>query len=101
MKYKSVIKMNLRTHWIALHVNSNIIYFDFYSNRNSKILLNNKYRIFMEYKNIIPNIYIIHTYNSIICGYFCTGFIDFMLKRKKLLDYTNYFLLIIMRRMIK
>ena len=55
----------------------------------------------MEYKNIIPNIYIIHTYNSIMCGYFCTGFIDFMLKGKKLVDYTNHFLLIIMRRMIK
>ena len=55
----------------------------------------------MEYKNITPNIYRIHTYNSIISGYFCTGFIDFMLKGKKLLDYTNHFLLIIMRRMIK
>ena len=102
MIYKSVIKMKLRTHWIALHVNgNNIIYFDFYSNRNSKILWNNKYRIFMEYKNIIPNIYIIHTYNSIMCGYFYTGFINFMLKGKKLLDYRNHFLLIIMRRMIK
>ena len=28
---------------------------------------------------------------SIICGYFCIGFIDFMLKGKSLLDYTNLF----------
>ena len=35
-----------------------------------------------------------------MCGYFCIGFIDFMLKGKILLDYTN-FLLMIMRRMIK
>ena len=27
--------------------------------------------------------------NIIMCGYFCTGFIDFMLKGKSLLDYTN------------
>ena len=26
--------------------------------------------------------------DSIMCGYFCIGFIDFMLKGKSLLDYT-------------
>ena len=26
-----------------------------------------------------------------MCGLFCTGFIDFMLKCKSLLDYTNLF----------
>ena len=26
-----------------------------------------------------------------MCGYFCVGFIDFMLKGKRLLDYTNLF----------
>ena len=26
-----------------------------------------------------------------MCGYICTGFIDFMLKDKILLDYTNLF----------
>ena len=30
-------------------------------------------------------------YDSIICGYFCIGFIDFMLKGKSLLVYTNLF----------
>ena len=30
-------------------------------------------------------------YDSIMCGYFCIGFIDFILKRKSLLDYTNLF----------
>ena len=29
--------------------------------------------------------------DSIICGYFCIGLIDFMLKGKSLLDYTNLF----------
>ena len=43
---------------------------------------------FIGNKNIIVNIYRIKTYES-ICGYFCIGSIDFMLKGKSLLDYTN------------
>ena len=38
-----------------------------------------------ENKNIATNIYRIQTYDSIMCGYFCIGFIDFMLKGKSLL----------------
>ena len=46
---------------------------------------------FIGNKNIIRNIYRIQAYNSIICGYFCIEYIDFMLKGKSLLDYTNLF----------
>ena len=35
------------------------------------------------------NIYRIQTYNPIMCGYFCIGFIDFVLKGRSLLDYTS------------
>ena len=42
-------------------------------------------------KNIITNIYRIQAYDSIMYGYFCIGFIDFMLKGESLLDYTNLF----------
>ena len=45
----------------------------------------------MENKNIITNIYRTQAYNSIMCGYYCIGCIDFMLKGKSLLDYTNLF----------
>ena len=41
--------------------------------------------------NIITNICRIQAYGSIICGYLCIGFIDFMLKGRSLLDYTNSF----------
>ena len=44
---------------------------------------------FIENKNIIANIYKIQIYVSIICEYFCIGFIDFLLKGKSLLNYTN------------
>ena len=35
--------------------------------------------------------YRIQAYDSIMCRYFCIGFIDFMLKGKSLLEYTNLF----------
>ena len=37
------------------------------------------------------NIFRIQAYDSIMCGYFCIGFIDFMLKGKSLTDFTNLF----------
>ena len=42
-------------------------------------------------KNIKTNIFRIQEYDSIMCGYFCIRFIDFMLAGKKLTDYTNLF----------
>ena len=40
-------------------------------------------------KNIITNICRMQAYNSIMCGYFCIGFLDFMLTGTSLWDYTN------------
>ena len=37
------------------------------------------------------NIYRMQECSSIMCGYFCIGFIDFMLKGKILLEYTNLY----------
>ena len=39
----------------------------------------------------MTNIYRIQAYDSIICRYCCIGFIDFMLKGKSILEYTNLF----------
>ena len=41
--------------------------------------------------SIITNIFRIQAYDSIMCGYFCIGFIDFMLPGKSLTEYTNLF----------
>ena len=46
---------------------------------------------FFENKNIITNICRMQAYNSIMSGYFCIEFIDFMLEGKSLLEYTNLF----------
>ena len=56
---------------------------------------------FIGNKNITTNIYRIQAYGSMMCVYFCIGFIDFILKDKNLVVYTIYFLLMIMKRMTK
>ena len=42
-------------------------------------------------ENIKTNIFRIQAYDSIMFGYLCIGFIDFMLKGKSLTDFTNLF----------
>ena len=48
-------------------------------------------RKFIGNKNILANIYRTQACDLIMCGYFCIGFIDFMLKGKLFLEYTNLF----------
>ena len=50
-------------------------------NRSSSSALHNS--------NIMTNIFRIEAYDSVMCGYFCIGFIDFMLAGKTLTEYTN------------
>ena len=40
---------------------------------------------------ITTNIFRIKAYDSVMCGYFCIGFIEFMLKGKSLTEFTNLF----------
>ena len=42
-------------------------------------------------KNIKANFFRVKVNNSVMCGYFCIGFIDFILAGKKLTDFTNFF----------
>ena len=37
------------------------------------------------------NLFRIQVYGSVICGYCCIGFIDFMFKGIKLTNFTNHF----------
>ena len=46
---------------------------------------------FIGNKSIKTNNYRIQAFNSLIHGHFCIGFIDFMVKVKSLLHYTNLF----------
>ena len=45
----------------------------------------------IENKDIIASIFRLQAYDSIMCGYFCIEFIDFMLNGKSLVDFTNLF----------
>ena len=47
---------------------------------------------FIDNKNIITNTFGIQAYDSIMSGYFCIGFIDFMFKGNSLTDLTNLLL---------
>ena len=78
---------SIGTHWIALYVNAkNVTYFDSFGVEH----IPKEIRKFIRNKNI-TNICRIQAHDSIMCGYFCIGFIDFMLKGKSLLEYTNLF----------
>ena len=66
---------------------NNVTYFDSFGVEHIPEEIKN----FIRNKNIIANIYRIQAYDSIMCGYFCIGFIDFTLKCKSLLDYSNLF----------
>ena len=87
--------MSIEPHWIALYVNANTIVC---SDSFEVELVPNKIKRFIGNNNIITNIYRIQAYSSIRCKHFCIGFIDFMLKGKNFLDYTN---LMDMKRMMK
>ena len=50
-----------------------------------------KIKEFIGNKNVKANIFRVQANNSTMCGYFCIGFIDFMLPGKKLTDFTSFF----------
>ena len=76
------------THWIALFCNINeFFYFDSFGVEH----IPEEIKEFFGNKNIKANIYRVQAYNSIMCGYFCIEFIDFMLTGKTLTDYINLF----------
>ena len=87
---------DIGTHWFALWVNNNnVTYFDSFGvehiPKEIKEFINRPLSSASQNKDIITNIFRIQAYDSIMCGYFCIGFIDFMLEDKKLTDYTNLF----------
>ena len=78
---------DLGMHWIALSCNRNeIVYFISFDVEH----------VSEEIKELsgiktIANIFRVQASNSVMCGYFCVGFIDFMLAGKKLTDFTSMF----------
>ena len=82
------------THWVALYVsNTDVIYFDSFVvehiPKEIEKIINSPSS--PQNKNIKTNIFRIQVYDSIMCGYFCIGFINFMVAGKTLTDFTNLF----------
>ena len=79
---------DIGTHWVALYVNNNnITYFDSFGVEH----IPKEIKTFINNKNITTNIFRIQAYDSIMCRYFCIGFIDFMLTGKTLTEFTDIF----------
>ena len=76
------------THWIALYVKYNeVIYIDGFGVEHGP----KEIKIFIEHKNTKTNIFRIPADNSIMHGYFCIGFTDFMFAGKSLINFTGLF----------
>ena len=79
---------DIGTHWVALYVNNKpVAYFDSFGVEH----ISKEIMTFIDNKNMITNIFRIQAYDSIMCGYFCIGFINFMFNGSTLTDFTNIF----------
>ena len=65
--------------------NNNVIYFDSFEVEH----ISKEIKAFIKNKNIQTNIFRVQAYDSVMYGYFCIGFIDFMFQGKTLTEYTN------------
>ena len=66
-------------------LNNTVIYFDSFGVEDiPKEILK-----FLSNKSIQENIFRTQAYDSVMCRYFCIGFIDSMLAEKTLTDFTN------------
>ena len=68
-------------------LNKNVTYFDSFGVEH----IPKEIKTFIGNRSIKANIFRIQAYDSIISGYFCIGFADFMLARKTLTEFTNHF----------
>ena len=68
-------------------VKTKVVYFDSFGVEH----IPEEIKEFIGNKNIKANIFRVQANNSVMCGYFCIGFIDFMLAGKTLIDYTSLF----------
>ena len=79
---------HIGTHWIALHaLNNNVTCFDSFGIEHTP----KEIKIFIDKSIVVANIFRTQAYDAIMYGYFCIGFINFMLVGKILTDFTNLF----------
>ena len=67
--------------------NNDVTYFDSFGVEQ----ISKEIKTFINNKNMKTNIFRIQAYDSVMFGYFCIKFIDFMFKGKTLTEFTNLF----------
>ena len=67
--------------------NNDITYFDSFGVEH----IPKEIKEFIKNKSIKTNIFRIQSYESMMCGHFCIGFINFVLEGKSLTECTNLF----------
>ena len=87
---------DIGTHGVSLYVQNNVTYFDSFVVEH----IPKEIKAFNDNKNIATNIFRIQAYDSIMYGYFCIGFIDFMLAGKRLIIQIFFHQIIFRKRMI-
>ena len=65
--------------------NNEVIYFDSFRVEH----IPKEIKELVKNKNIKTNVFRIQANDSVMCGYICIGFIDFLFKVKTLTEYTN------------
>ena len=73
--------------WVFWYWNSLDCYFDSFGVEH----IAKEIKIFIDKSIVVTYIFRMQAYDSVMCGYFCIGFIDFMLKGKNLGDFTDLF----------
>ena len=87
---------NTGAHWVTLFVKQKYtVYFNSFGIEHipkeiNKFIGNNDTTKSSAIARIKSNIFRIQAYNSIMCGYFCVEFINYMLKGKTLLNVKHY-----------
>ena len=88
MRHSLNEQSDIGTHWVTLYVrNGDVTYFHSFGVEH----IPKEIKEFINNKNVKTNIFRVQAYDSVMCGYFFIGFIDFMFKGKTLTAYTNLF----------
>ena len=99
---------DIGTHWITLYVQSTSVY-DTYVKTNEVIYFDSfgvehipkEIKKFIGNKDIKASIFRLQASDSIMCGYFCIEFINYMFDGKSLIDFSSLFSPHDLKKMIK
>ena len=76
------------THWVAIHVHGpKATYFDSFGIEH----IPDEVLKFLKGKDLEANIFRVQSKKSVLCGYFCIKFLEYMFHGKTLTDFTRLF----------